>query len=83
MHKTTDRFWKCFEKLPLYIQSLAEDDFKLLKNDPKHPSLHFKKVGKFWSTRVSMGYRALAYKDGEDFIWVWIGNHDEYMRIIR
>jgi hypothetical protein len=31
MHRTTDRFWKCFEKLPLYIQSLAEDNFELLK----------------------------------------------------
>jgi len=83
MHRTSDRFWKCFEKLPLYIQYLAEDNFELLKNDPKHPSLHFKRVGKFWSARVGTGYRALAYEDGEDFIWVWVGTHDEYMRMIK
>ena len=83
MHKTTARFWKCFDKLPAYIQSLAENNFELLKNDSTHPSLHFKKIGKFWSARVSENYRALAIKDGDDFIWVWIGAHDEYMRIIK
>ncbi len=83
MHRTTDRFWKCFGKLPSQIQDLAKDNFELLKNDQRHPSLHFKKVGKFWSARVDIGYRALAYEDGEDFIWVWIGTHDDYMRMIK
>ena len=83
MHRTTDRFWKCFEKLPSYVQDLAEDNFELLKNDSKHPSLHFKKVGKFWSVRIGLFYRALAYEDGDDLIWVWVGTHDEYMRLIK
>jgi hypothetical protein len=26
---------------------------------------------------------ALAVEDGEDFIWVWIGTHDEYERMIK
>ncbi len=75
MHQTTERFWKCFEKLPL--------PFKLLKTNPWHPSLHFKNVGKFWSARVGLNYRALAVEDGEDFIWVWIGTQDEYERMIK
>ena len=54
-----------------------------MQNNPKHPSLHFKKVGKFWSARIGMAYRALAYEDGEDFIWVWIGSHDDYMKMIK
>jgi hypothetical protein len=83
MHRTTSRFWKCFERLPLPVQSLAESNFGLLQNNPKHPSLHFKKVGKFWSARIGMAYRALAYEDGEDFIWVWIGSHDDYMKMIK
>lgn len=83
MHRTTDRFWKCFEKLPADIQDLAEDNFELLKNDPKHPSLHFKKISKFWSARIGLNYRALAFEDGEDFIWVWVGTHDEYMRMLK
>ncbi len=83
MHRTTDRFWKCFEKLPPHIQELSEENFELLKKDLKHPSLHFKKVGRFWSVRIGLNYRALAFEDGGDFIWAWIGTHDEYMRMIK
>lgn len=52
MHRMAERFWKCFEKLPTHIQDLAKDNFELLKNDPKHPSLHFKK-----------GWKILVCKD--------------------
>jgi len=30
-----------------------------------------------------MSHRALAIEDGGDFLWVWIGSHDEYMRLIK
>lgn len=83
MHRTTDRFWKCFNQLPRSIQNEAREQFDLLKVNPNHPSLHFKKVGKFWSVRISLFYRALATKDGDDYIWVWIGTHDKYERMIR
>jgi len=83
MHKTTSRFWRCFGELPESIQSLAKKKFELLKKNPKHPSVHFKKVGKFWSARVGMNHRALAIEDQEDFIWVWIGTHDEYEDLIK
>lgn len=26
--------------------------------------------------QIGLSYRALAVEDGEDTIWVWIGNHD-------
>jgi len=83
MHKTTERFWYCFENLPPNIQKTAEKNFELLKSDPKHPSLHFKKVGKLWSVRIGLNYRALAYENEDDFIWIWLGDHNEYMRLIR
>lgn len=83
MHRTTDRFWKCFEKLPEPVQKVSQQNFQLLKIDPWHPSLHFKKVGKLWSVRADISHRALAVEDGEDFIWSWIGTHDEYERMIR
>jgi len=83
MHRTTTRFWKCYENLPEPIQKIAEKNFELLKINPLHPSLHFKKVGKFWSVRVGMNHKALAVEDGNDFIWVWIGTHDEYERMIK
>jgi len=83
MHRTTARFRRCLEKLPVPIQRLSQQRFGLIKANPRHPSLRFKKVGKFWSARVGVNHRALAIQDGEDLIWVWIGTHDEYVRIIR
>ena len=83
MHRTTDRFWKCFEKIPELVQRISKKNFELLKTNPSHPSLHFKKIGKFWSVRVGINHRSLAVKDGEDFIWIWIGSHDEYERMIK
>ena len=83
MHRTTTRFWKLFEGLPQNVQQIARRNFELLKVDPLHPSLHFKKVGKFWSIRVGFNHRALAIKDGQDFIWVWIGDHSDYDRMIK
>ena len=83
MHKATNRFWSSFEKLPEPIQALAYKNFELLKTNPRHPSLHFKKIGSFWSVRIGLRYRALAIEDGDDFIWVWIGSHDDYERLLK
>lgn len=83
MHRTTRRFWNCFHELPPPIQKIAQENFALLKENPRHPSLHFKKVGKLWSARAGRDHRALAVEDGPDFIWVWIGTHDEYKRMIK
>ena len=82
MHRTTSRFWSSFAKLSENAQDLARKNFALLKEDPRHPSLHFKKIGKFRSARVGLAHRALAVEDGGDFIWVWIGTHDEYQRMV-
>jgi hypothetical protein len=82
IHHTTRRFWDCYWSLSAEIRELADKRFALLRKDPWHPSLHFKKVGRFWSARVDAGYRALAVPDGQDYIWVWIGTNDEYERMI-
>ena len=83
MHRTTSRFRRYLQQLPRSVQRVAKQNFDLLKANPRHSSLHFKKVGKYWSVRVGQDYRALAVKDGNDFTWVWIGKHDEYERLIR
>ncbi len=82
MHRTTPQFWDRFGRLPEPVQRLARKNFRLLKQNPAHPSLQFKKTGRFWSARVGLNHRVLAVEDGADFIWVWIGNHDEYERLI-
>jgi hypothetical protein len=81
-HRATPKFWQFRNSLPQAVQELADKSYDLLKSDPRHPSLHFKKVGRFWSVRVGIHYRALAVEDGEDIIWFWIGHHSEYDRLI-
>ncbi len=76
---TTADFWKAYAKLSPDIKEQARKAYKLWKENSLHPSLHFKKVSKnLWSARVSGGYRALALKKGDDYYWIWIGDHDEY-----
>ena len=82
MHRTTPQFWDRLAELPSSVQDLAYKNFDLLKENANHPSLHFKKVGRFWSARVGRSHRVLGIEDGADVIWVWIGKHDEYDRLI-
>ena len=81
-HFTTPDFWACYHALPAEIQELADKNYALLREDPKHPSLHFKKVGAVWSVRVGLHYRALAVLRAEGYVWFWIGAHAEYNRLI-
>ncbi len=83
MDRTTDRFWQRYWRLPKEVQSLADKNFQLLRQNPRHPSLQLKRIGAFWSARVGLAHRVLAVEDGDDRIWVWIGSHDEYERIIK
>ena len=83
MHRSTPGFWDHFEHMPVSIQRLARRNFELLKVDPRHPSLHFRRVGRLWSVRVGLDYRALAREEDGTFWWVWIGSHAEYDKIIR
>jgi hypothetical protein len=54
-----------------------------LKRDPKYPSLHFKKVGRYWSARVGAHYRAVGVESSDGIVWFWIGSHAEYDKLIR
>jgi hypothetical protein len=82
-HRATSRFWSCYNSLSPEIQRLADQSYELLKADPRHPSLHFKKVGRFWSVRVGAHHRALSVATDNTLLWFWIGRHDEYDRLIR
>lgn len=60
------------------IRKLADQNFALLKTDPRHPSLHLKKVGRHWSVRVGDHYRAVGVRSPQGILWYWIGSHAEY-----
>ena len=76
------RFWELYDQLPLDVQAQADKQYTLFLQNPKHPSLRFKPVGPFWSVRVSRSYRALAIRRGDVLIWLWIGTHADYDKII-
>lgn len=62
---------------------MADESYNLLRDDPQHPSLHFKRMGRFWAVRVGLRYRALAVRHEADVVWFWAGPHAEYDRLIR
>ncbi len=76
------KFWETYEALPLPIRNLADANYALLKRDPRHPSLQFKKVGRYWSVRVGLRYRALAADVDDGYLWFWIGSHADYDKLI-
>lgn len=81
-HQANPRFWDCYRQLPEDARDLADECYLLLRRDPKHPSLHFKRIGRFWSVRVGLHYRALALEQEGTLVWFWIGRHAEYSRLI-
>jgi len=83
IHFASPAFWGAYKALPIAIQNTADKNFSILKATPRHPSLHFKKVGKYWSVRVGIHYRALAVEVKGGVLWFWIGSHSEYDRLIR
>ena len=72
----------CYDALPEDVRALADKNFQLLKSNPRHPSLHFKKIGQIWSARVGINHRAIATEVEDGFLWVWIGSHAEYDKLI-
>ncbi len=82
-HFASPSFWVCYKNIPRQIQELADRNFALIKEDPKHPSLHTKKVGKYWSVRISRRYRALAVEVEGGLLWFWIGTHAEYDKLLH
>ena len=76
------RFWTCFDELPPPGQELARKNFALLKEDLRHPSLPFKKVGKYRSVRVGRHHRGLGAEVAGGILWFWIGSHTEYDKLL-
>lgn len=81
-HHASPDFWRCYDALPQEIRRQADQAFERLKKDTQYPSLHFKKVGRFWSVRVSGSYRALAVEGVGGLVWFWIGSHADYDKIV-
>ena len=76
-------FWKCCDSLPKNVRILADEKFLLFERDPFHPSLALQQKGEVWTVDVGRSYRAIAYREGNNFHWFWIGSHEAYNNLLR
>jgi hypothetical protein len=81
-HFASARFWTLYQALPKEVRLLADKNYDLLKADPRHPSLHFKRIGSVWSARVGAHYRVLGHDVPDGIQWFWIGTHAEYDKLV-
>jgi len=81
----TNPFYKLLANLPGHVQQQAREAYILFRDDPYHPSLHFKQVHPslpVYSVRIGRGYRALGKKYDNEITWFWIGSHGDYDKLI-
>ncbi|GAB1538066.1 hypothetical protein NUACC21_07230 [Scytonema sp. NUACC21] len=78
---TLPSFWEAYSSLDNDTKSRAKKAYRLWKQNPFHPSLHFKCINQeesIWSVRITRSYRAIGILEGDTVTWFWIGNHDNY-----
>jgi hypothetical protein len=81
-HFASSRFWAAYARLPKEVRALARKNFRLLKQERRHPSLQLKRIGAVWSVRVGLHYRALGVDVEGGIQWFWIGTHAEYDALV-
>lgn len=83
--RTTNKFWKCYNDLPVEIKEKARETYQQFQKDPYHPGLHFKRIHSnrpIFSVRISKDYRAVGIIQNNEIIWFWIGTHSDYDKLI-
>lgn len=83
--RTTTRFRRAYTALPERVRQQAREAYRTFARDPQHPSLRLKPVHPtrpVYSARVGLGHRALAVREGDVWVWFWIGSHAEYDRLL-
>ena len=81
----TLRRCELFRALPSEVQNLAAKNYHLWRRNPHHPTLLFRRLQGSedrFSIRVGEHYRAIGRRAGEKMIWVWIGTHSDYDRLV-
>ena len=84
--KATKRFWKCYKLLPVEIKESSKKAYVRFKDDPWHPSIHFKRIHStqpIYSVRINKDYRAVGVLKNGKIVWFWIGSHSEYDRLLK
>lgn len=87
LFRRTERFKKAFRALPKSVQEKAIKAFRLIQDNPHHPSLHVKRVqgtDDIWEGRVDRQYRFTFQfiKEDDQTVIVFrnIDDHDECLK---
>jgi hypothetical protein len=54
VHHANEDFWSLYDALPEEVRERADKAYALLKVNPRHPSLHLKHAGPYWSARIDL-----------------------------
>lgn len=84
--RTTRRLRELFAALPRRVQRQARESYRLFRENPANPGLHFKQVHAdppMYSARVGISYRAIGVLDEGVVTWFWIGSHAEYDKLLE
>jgi len=79
----TPQFWELYRRLPADVKDAARRAYARFRENPAHPGLHLERLRsdeRAWSVRVSRDYRAVARRGAEEWVWVWIGSHQDFDR---
>lgn len=79
--QTLSSFWNNYQLLTGKNRRSARKAYRLWKENPFHPSLHFKCINSeenIWSVRINRSYRAIGILDNDTVTWFWVGNRDDY-----
>lgn len=83
--RTTREFRRHFAQLPEEIQQRARQAYRLFQENPRHPSLRFRKLQSTdsdYSVRINAQYRAVGQMKDGIITWNWVGPHTEYDRLV-
>ena len=84
--RTNASFRKLLADLPANVREQAVAAYLLFRENPWHPSLHFKQVHPtqpIMSVRVGADYRAVGIRrEAGAILWYWIGPHEKYETLL-
>jgi len=81
--RRTAEFWQLYQALPERIQAATRKAYEVFRENPAHPALRLERLKsdpRAWSVRITREYRAVAFRSGDDWVWIWIGTHKDFDR---
>ena len=75
-------FLDAFARLPRQIQGKTTEFVNKFRNDPLSPGINYEKIrnamdDKIYSVRIDDTYRGIVVREGNTYLLLWVGHHDE------